>query len=254
MFKRIGNLIRGFFGLFVSGLEKSNPEALLEVEKEDLRKQIAQYNQGLATHAGLCEKLMTQVKKQEKEERELRAKAQAHLKAGNRDAAGQYALRLQELSSDLKENRAQLEQAETTYKDLTRARDVAITTAKAKIESLKSSISEMRMNQAMAEMNEMATGMISEIGGSGDTLNRLQSMVEEEKNKAAGRARVARDSIEMSEVDIKETERAALAEQALADFAAAEGIELEQAPGGTGDADTTSEGPSKQMGPVPESQ
>ena len=41
MFKRLGNLIRGFFGLFISGLERKNPEALLEVEKENLRKQIA---------------------------------------------------------------------------------------------------------------------------------------------------------------------------------------------------------------------
>ena len=42
------------------------PEALLEVEKENLRKQIANYNKGLAAHAGLCEKLMAQVKKLEK--------------------------------------------------------------------------------------------------------------------------------------------------------------------------------------------
>ena len=51
MFKRIGNLIRGFFGLFVTGLEKQNPEALLNVEKENLRKQISEYNKGLAAHA-----------------------------------------------------------------------------------------------------------------------------------------------------------------------------------------------------------
>ena len=46
MFKRIGNLFRGFLGLFISGLERQNPEALLEVEKENLRAQIARYNQG----------------------------------------------------------------------------------------------------------------------------------------------------------------------------------------------------------------
>lgn len=40
MFRRIGNLFRGFLSLFVSGLERKNPEALLEVEKENLRKQI----------------------------------------------------------------------------------------------------------------------------------------------------------------------------------------------------------------------
>ena len=60
MFSRIGNLIRGFLSLFIGGLERANPEALLEVEKENLRKQIANYNQGLAAHAGLCERLMTQ--------------------------------------------------------------------------------------------------------------------------------------------------------------------------------------------------
>ena len=31
MFKRLANLIRGFFGLFISGIERQNPEALLEV-------------------------------------------------------------------------------------------------------------------------------------------------------------------------------------------------------------------------------
>ena len=88
MFERLANLIRGFFGLFISGLERRNPEALLEVETENLRKQIAQYNQGLASHAGLCERLMSQVKKLEIEERDLRAKTSANLRAGNRSAAG----------------------------------------------------------------------------------------------------------------------------------------------------------------------
>src|SRR5499425_1513628 len=141
MFQRLMNLIRGFFGLFISGLEKQNPEALLEVETENLRKQIAQYNQGLASHAGLCERLMSQVKKLETEERDLRARTAANLRAGNRSAAGQYALRLQTVSRELDENRKQLEQAETTYKDLLKARDVAVSSARAKIESLRSSIS-----------------------------------------------------------------------------------------------------------------
>jgi phage shock protein A len=114
MFKRISNLIQGFFGLFVGGLEKRNPEALLEVERENLRRQIGQYNQGLAAHAGLCERLIAQVKKLELEERELRAKTTAFLRSDNRDAAGQTALRLQTIQRELTEDRTQLEQAETT--------------------------------------------------------------------------------------------------------------------------------------------
>ncbi len=230
MWSRIANLFKGFAGLFVSNLERKNPEALLEVEKENLRKQIAQYNQGLASHAGMCERLMSQVRKLEGEERDLRAKAGAHLKAGNTTAAGQYALRLQTVSRELIENRTQLGQAEATYKDLTKARDVAITAARSKIESLKGAIEDMKMKKAMAEMNEMASGMITTIGGSGDTLSRLHDMVEEERNKAAGRARMARDSMDMGEVKIKEAEQDALAAQALADFAAREGIAVPGAP------------------------
>jgi len=247
MFERLANLIRGFFGLFISGLERKNPEALLEVETENLRKQIAQYNQGLASHAGLCERLMSQVKKLEAEERDLRAKTSANLRAGNRSAAGQYALRLQTVTRELEENRKQLEQAETTYKDLLKARDVAVASARAKIESLRSSISDLKMKKAMAELTEMASGMITSIGGSGDTLDRLQTMVEEERTKAAGRARVARDSMDLSGVNLKEAEQNALADQALADFAAKEGIALEPATGAS-----SSEGPVKTMGPQTE--
>ena len=249
MFQRLVNLIRGFFGLFISGLERQNPEALLEVETENLRKQIAQYNQGLASHAGLCERLMSQVKKLEAEERDLRAKTSANLRAGNRDAAGQYALRLQTVQRELGENRTQLEQAETTYKDLLKARDVAVNSARAKIESLRSSISDMKMKRAMAELTEMASGMISSIGGSGDTLDRLQTMVEEERTKAAGRARVARDSMDMSGIQLKEAEQNALAEQALADFAAKEGIALEPSTSSGGSAPAS---PTKTMGPQTE--
>src|SRR5712691_2290613 len=143
MFRRLANLVRGFFGLFIGGLERQRPEVLLEVEKENLRKQIANYNQGLAAHAGLCERLMTQVRKLEHEERDLRAKATANLRAGNREAASQYALRLQTVQRELTENRTQVEQADKTYRELLKARDVTMRAAQAKLETLKQSIDDL---------------------------------------------------------------------------------------------------------------
>jgi phage shock protein A len=247
MFKRIGNLFRGFFGLFVGGVEKMNPEALLEVEKENLRKQIAEYNQGLASHATLCEQLVSQVKRQEGEERDLHQKTSALLRVNNRDAAGQYALRLQTVQRELTENRQQLENAEKTYQGLISARDVSIRAAQKKIEDLKYALSDLKIKKATAELTEMAGGMISSIGGAGDTLNRLHTMVEEERNKAAGRVRVAKDSFDNGEVHLKEAEQKALADQALADFAAREGLALEPQPTAQPPAPET---PVKSMGPV----
>jgi len=227
MLQRIANLFRGFLALFVSGMERKNPEALLEVEKENLRKQIANYNQGLAAHAGLAENLMAQVRKLESDERDLRAKATANLRAGNRDSAAQFALRLQTVQRELYENRIQLEQVEKTYKELLRARDVAVKAAQDKIEALKNSLTDLKIKRATAELAEMASGMISSIGGAGDTMNRLTTMVEEERTKAAGRARVARDSLPMADIQLQEAEQKALADQALAEFAAKEGIALD---------------------------
>ena len=227
MFRRIINLIRGFFSMFIGGLERQNPEALLEIEKENLRNEIAKYNQGLAAHAGLCEKLVGQLKKLETEENDLRAKTAAHLRAGNREAAGQYALRLQTISKEREEIHQQSDGAEKTYQDLIRARDVAVKAATDKIEALKFGLSDLKVKKATAELNEMASGMIGQIGGAGETLDRLSGIVEEERTKAAGRARVSRDSLDTSGIAVKESEQKAMADQALADFAAKEGIALE---------------------------
>ena len=248
MFRRLANIFKGFIGLFVSGLEKRNPEALLELEKENLRRQIAQFNQGLTAHAGLCEKLIAQVKRQEREEQDLKAKAAANLRAGNQRLAGEIALELQRIRKELADNRAQLEDAEKTYRELTSARDTAIKTAREKIESLKKDLDGLKMQKALAEMNEMASGMLTQIGGSGDTLNRLHEMVEEEHTKAAGRARVARDSIDTTRFKEQKAEREALEDLALADLAAELGMNVPATP--TPAAAT--EAPPKQMGPVSE--
>src|SRR5262249_37789590 len=104
---------------------------------------------------------------------------------------------------------------------------------------------DLKMKRALAELTEMASGMITSIGSSGETLDRLHGMVEEERQKAAGRARVARDTLDTSGVQVKEAEQKALADQALADFAAKEGIALE--PGTTQSQATPG---TKTMGPA----
>jgi len=249
MWRRISNLIRGFLGLFISGIERQNPRALIEAEKENLRKQIARFNDSLANHAGFCERLMRQVKNLETQERDLAAKAAANLKVGNRAAAGQYALQLKTVKEQLEENRQQLVAAEETYKKLVQARDVSVREAQNKIEGLKRLLTETEMLEAQAELQEMAKGMISTIGGSGDTLARVEEYVTERRDKAAGRARVASSSIDTSQVQLMEAEQAALADQALTEFAAAYGLEVPATAPAEGETATPAP-PVKDMGPA----
>ena len=250
MWARISNLIKGFLSLFVSGLERQNPRALIEAEKENLRLQIARFNESLATHAGFCERLIRQIKNLEAQERDLAAKAAANLKVGNRAAAGQYALQLKTVKDQLEENRRQLEAAEDTYKKLVQSRDVSVREAQAKIESLKRMMTETEMLEAQAELQEMATGMISSIGGSGDTLARVEEALSERRDKAAGRARVAGSSIDTSKVELMEAEQAALADQALTEFAATYGLENTSVAAQSGDPAAAPVPAVKDMGPA----
>jgi phage shock protein A len=250
MFRRLGNLIRGFLSLFISGLEKANPRALIEAEKENLRRQISRFNENLANHAAFVERLMRQIKNLESQEKEYSGKAAAHLKIGNRAAAGQLALRLKTVKEQLEENRQQLEGAEDTYKKLVKTRDIAVAEARQKIESLKRMLTEAEMMEAQAELQEMAQGMISSIGGTGDTINRVEEYLTERRDKAAGRARVAASTIDTSEIELKEAEQAALADQALTEFAAAYGLEMpagEEKPKAA--AEAAAAPPAKDMGP-----
>ena len=251
MFKRIGNIIKGIFLRIIGKAERANPKALLELEKENLRKQTTKFNTALATHAALVGQLKSRARKLDEQENDLRAKTAANLKAGNRAAAGQLALKLKEVGRSHDDVAAQFEDAEKGYKELIRARDVSVREAKARIEKISAGINDMQVQKATAELNEMAAGMVTEIGGSGDTLNRLEEMVEEERTKAAGRARVAKDSMDMGDVQLQEAEQSAMEELALADFAAAEGIELaggESAPEG-GDGGGEEENSQGTMGP-----
>ncbi len=247
MWERLRNLMRGFMSLFISGIEREHPRALIEAEKENLRKQIARFNDNLANHAAFVERLMRQVKNLEVQERELAAKAAAHLKAGNRDAAGQYALQLRTVKEQLEENRQQLEAADDTFKKLVKTRDTAVRDAQDKIESLKRLLTETEMMEAQAELQEMAQGMITSIGGSGDTISRVEEYLTERRDKAAGKARVAASSIDISEVEIKVAEQAALADQALSEFAAAYGLEMPATEAAKPAADLAP--PVKDMGP-----
>jgi hypothetical protein len=85
------------------------------------------------------------------------------------------------------------------------------------------------------------------IGGSGDTIARVEEYLEERRDQAAGRARVAASTIDTSEIEMKEAEQEALADQALAEFAAAYGLEMEAPVAPAGEEEVAP--PAKDMGP-----
>ena len=195
MVTRVRRLFMMISGRAVTELEASHPLAVLDYERNHLRSQVAQYNRSLASHAALCERLRTQAARLEKEQAVLCKRVEQRLKAGDREAAARWALRLEQVQEDRRENDVQLVQAEETYKGLVRSRDVAVEAARAKIEGLKRSIGDVRVQQALADLTEMAASIQGSIGVCDGTLERVHERLEEKREYAVGRVRVAQETV-----------------------------------------------------------
>ncbi|MBQ3644957.1 MAG: hypothetical protein II961_10200 [Candidatus Riflebacteria bacterium] len=220
MFKRLMSWIRGFFGLFIKGLEQDKPEYLIEAQKENLRNQVQKYNENLANAAAFVERLKRITKSDQMKEQELAAKIKANLSVGNNQVAGQLALQYKELKTRMTENAQQLEMAENNYNKLERTRDTAIREAENKLMKLQNKLSEAQMYEAQASLQEMAKGMTNSIGNDMN-FDHVTEAIEERRDKALGRARVAGGGLlEDNSGLVKQAEMDALGNAALAEFMA----------------------------------
>jgi phage shock protein A len=187
IFHRISRLWRAFIGSGLTELEAQNAEAMLDLERESLREQVGKYNEGLAGYAGLIERLKAEDKRLHKEHAELEPKLRARLGAGDRTTAGKHALRLEALAQRRTTLATELTETEATYNELVRAREVALVSARERIETLKRSIDECKVQEALADLTELASGMHGSIGLSDGTLDRVRERMDERKHRAAGR-------------------------------------------------------------------
>src|SRR5512139_3443454 len=142
IFARIGRLFRGFLSLFISGLEESNPEALMEAARQEFRDKMAQYNMALARMAGVAERLKSQIKTKTGRAQDLERRILANHHAGNMELAGSLARELQELKADLTTDTAELAETEEAYQNNLRQAKVVQKEFEDKVHGLEKQLSQ----------------------------------------------------------------------------------------------------------------
>lgn len=240
-FARVGQLFKGFLGLFISGLEESNPEALLEAAKGDFRNKMAQYNDALARLGGLAERLKVQIKGKSTRAQELERRIMANYKAGNAELAGSLARELQELKADLDTDSGELKESEAAYQANVQNAKLAQKEFEEKVRRIEQQLSQVKVKEAQAEAAAALSGVAFKVGDTGDTLKTVEEALGKRYEKAAGKARVAQDLSQFEQVHEKEAERKALEQNALAEFLAQQGVQMEQP--------SSSEPAQKEIGP-----
>lgn len=255
IFSRIGRLINGFLSLFVSGLERRNPEALMEAARQEFRDRMAHYNQALARMAGIAERLKSQIKSKTDKAQDLQRRIMANYRAGNQELAGSLARELQEMQSDMSTDTAELKETEEGYQANLRQAKIAQQEFEDKINRLDRQLSQVKVKEAQAEASAALNNVAFKVGDMGDTMKTVEDVLQKRYEVSAGKARLAKDMVDIQQINEKEGERKALEKNALADFLASQGIqapELQAAPQASkeiGPSQQVSE-PGKEIGPA----
>jgi len=224
MFSRIARLLKGFASLFVSGLEAANPEALIEAARQEFREKMAQYNLALTRMAGVAERLKSQIKAKSNRGLDLERRILGNHQAGNLELAGTLARELQELRADLGEDTEELKETEEAYQGNLRQAKVTQKEFEDKVRSLEKQLSQVKIKEAQAEAAGALSGAAFRVGDLGDTMKSVEEVLQKRYEESAGKARVAKDIVDLDSVTEKENERRALEQNALADFLATRGI------------------------------
>jgi hypothetical protein len=99
-----------------------------------------------------------------------------------------------------------------------------------KVHRLEKQLSQVKIKEAQAEAASALSSVAFKVGDLGDTMKRAEEVLQKRYEVSAGKARVAKDMVDMDTVQEKENERKALEQVALAEFLASQGIQSSPAP------------------------
>ena len=207
-----------FFSAFRAQINKianlffeADPIAVMQLEVDSATERLKEGRKGLEMYRGLVETVARQVALGKSNASQLEAQIKAHLKAGNRDVAGQLAVQLQKTQNELDANQKQLEMHETAYqnnllkiqkanKDIIKVRD-----------KIRQYDADLKMSAAEAEISKISESfdlnMTTDFG-------QIESVIQKQIDTNRGRARVAAD---MSSKGIESIRAEEAAEKAMAE-------------------------------------
>jgi phage shock protein A len=224
VFARVGRLFRGFVSLFISGVEARSPEVLLQAARDDFNSKMAQYRNALAKMAGVANRLKDQIAEKTRRAGELENRIMANFKAGNAELAGALARELAELKADIERDRAEFTDSEEAYQANLRQAQQTRKEFEEKVRQLEKKLSSVQIKEAQADAAGALSNVAFQSGDLGDTMNTVEQSLNKRLELASGKARLAKDLVDMDRLREKESESRALEQNALAEFLASKGV------------------------------
>ncbi len=214
MFQRIRDAISRWW----HRVESTYPVEAIAAERDELREEVMRTRRVLQEAATERARLESGVREDSAAAENLALQVSDSLARGNREEAGEAALRMEELERGLAEKRKLLERADRSYKEALDRTVVAQEEYRRRSAEL-----EARQSQIQAKAAAAAQAQLSEKLGALDAARDRDRVSHQQAAAAAGAARVADDlaRAEAAQSDREREQRKAKAEEALARFATA---------------------------------
>jgi hypothetical protein len=141
------------------------------------------------------------------------------------ELAGSLARELQELKADLMTDTKELAETEDAYQGNLRQAKIVQKEFENKLRGLEKQLSQVKIKEAQAEAAAALGSAAFKVGDLGDTMKTVDEILAKRLEFSAGKARVAKDMVDMDMIREKEGESKALEQAALAEFLASQGIQ-----------------------------
>jgi len=186
-FSRLGALVRGFFGLFVGGIEENNPEALFEDIKNQIEKARKQAEQQIIEIQTNAEMIKIEMKNAEKNLNAIKARVEAAQKQGDKDILVELLMQEEEYQTIYDTHKSTYENAMTEVARIREDYKIFESEMHAKLNELKTLKSQAKMaslRENINSVNAQYTSKNNRVGRVNDSMERAREIV----NKKTARA------------------------------------------------------------------
>lgn len=201
LFSRLGQMFRGFFGLFVGNIEERNPEALFEDIKNQIDKARREAEQQIIEIQTSAEMIKIEMKTAERNLNAIKARVESAQRAGDKELLVELLVQEEEYQSVYETHKATYENAMTQVDKIREDYKIFESEMNAKLSELRTLKSQAKMatlRENINSVNAQYTSKNSRVGSVNDNLDRAREIV----NKKTARANAV-ESLNQDNLDMK---------------------------------------------------
>ncbi|MDO8686197.1 MAG: PspA/IM30 family protein [Clostridiales bacterium] len=199
-FSRLGALIRGFFGLFVGGIEERNPDLLFEDIRNRIDRARREAEQQIVEIQTNAELIKIEVKSADKNLAAVRMRIGAAQKQGDKDVLVELLMQEEELQATYENNKATFDNAMTEVAKIREDYKIFESEMNNKLNEIKTLKSQAKMaslRENINSMNARYTTRSSSIGKVNDGLVKARDVVNRKTARANAMESLGSENMEL---------------------------------------------------------